>query len=91
MLEFEWFENEKDAVGVFNEFIVSLERKTNKCKLLEITAPSENIEKHVQDNLETIYNQQKPLLRLIFEVVRPPPQRETLVERRWRDIRLPAE
>lgn len=67
VLEFEWFENEKDAVGAFNEFIVSSERKTNNCKLLETTVPSENVEKHVQDNLETIYNQQKPLLRLIYK------------------------
>lgn len=44
VLEFEWFENEKDAVGAFNEFIVSSERKTNNYKLLETTSPNGNVE-----------------------------------------------
>lgn len=66
-LGFEWFKNEKDAINAFNKFIVSPERKTNNCKLLETTVPNGNIETHLQDNLKTIYNQQKPLLRLIHK------------------------
>lgn len=66
-LSFEWFKNEKYAIDAFNKFIVSTERKTHNCKLLETTVPNGNIEKHVQDNLKIIYNQQKPLLRLIHK------------------------